>query len=322
MDEKAKRRRQKCDQKAYSNAPTIECRCGCGELIKNRNEYGRNREYVNGHNNRKYEDPKQCKLEWTYRNRESMQKYKIKRQRKRRAKLIRSRGGKCQKCAYKYNGKNAVAFHFHHKNPQTKEFALSSLGMDKSMGNILEELKKCDLLCANCHSIKHGGVKGEKCIDCSGTGSFYNNYIHGEIVSFTDYINIHHNYAAIENHFGKNVWVHRKGATSAKEGQLGIIPGSQGTSSYIVKGKGNPESFMSCSHGAGRKMSRTKAQKELSFEEEIIKLNEKGVIHSIRNKKDLDEASGAYKDIDVVMEEQQDLVDIVVKLEPLAVIKG
>lgn len=140
---------------------------------------------------------------------------------------------------------------------------------------------------------------------------------------FTDgIINIAHNYASLENHFGKNVWVHRKGATLAREGMIGIIPGSQGTKSYIVKGKGNKDSFESCSHGAGRKMSRTQAQKELSLEEEKKKLDEQGIIHGIRNVKDLDEASGAYKDIDVVMENQKDLVDILVELQPLAVIKG
>lgn len=135
-------------------------------------------------------------------------------------------------------------------------------------------------------------------------------------------INIHHNYAALENHFGNNVWIHRKGATSAKLGELGIIPGSQGTASYITKGKGNIDSFMSCSHGAGRKMSRTKAQGELNLETEIKKLDDLGIVHGIRTKKDLDEAAGAYKNIDIVMEEQKDLVDIVVKLEPLAVIKA
>lgn len=140
--------------------------------------------------------------------------------------------------------------------------------------------------------------------------------------TFEDPINIHHNYAKWENHFGKNVIVHRKGATSAYEGELGIIPGSQGTSSYIVKGKGNPESFRSCSHGAGRRMGRKQAQRELNYEEEIKKLEERGILHSIRYKEDLDEASGAYKDISVVMEEQKDLVDIVVRLEPLGVIKG
>jgi tRNA-splicing ligase RtcB len=140
--------------------------------------------------------------------------------------------------------------------------------------------------------------------------------------AFEKEINIHHNYASIENHFGKNVWVHRKGATSAKEGELGIIPGSQGTSSYIVKGKGNRESFMSCSHGAGRRMSRKKARNELKLEDEQKLLDDQNILHAVRNKCNLDEAPSAYKDIDVVMEEQKDLVDIVVKLKPLAVVKG
>jgi len=141
-------------------------------------------------------------------------------------------------------------------------------------------------------------------------------------VTFGDAINIHHNYAAMENHFGHNVLVHRKGATSAREGEMGIIPGSQGTASYIVRGKGNPDSFMSCSHGAGRKMGRQAAIRNLNLEEEKKVLEEKGILHALRGKKDLEEAAGAYKDIDVVMDEQQDLVDIVVRLEPMAVIKG
>ena len=141
-------------------------------------------------------------------------------------------------------------------------------------------------------------------------------------VIFDEIINIHHNYATIENHFGSNVVIHRKGATSARKGQLGIIPGSQGTKSYIVKGLGNPESFNSCSHGAGRTMSRTKAKNTLNLEEEIKKMNDKGILHSIRGKNQLDEASSAYKNIDVVMENQKDLVEIVVELTPLGVIKG
>lgn len=141
-------------------------------------------------------------------------------------------------------------------------------------------------------------------------------------VKFEEPINIHHNYAAFENHFGENVMVHRKGATSAKKGQKGIIPGSQGTCSYIVEGLGNPESFNSCSHGAGRKMGRKDAIRRLNFEGEKKSLDDKGIVHSIRNVKDLDEAPGSYKDIEVVMENQKDLVKILVKLEPLGVIKG
>ena len=141
-------------------------------------------------------------------------------------------------------------------------------------------------------------------------------------VTFYAPINVHHNYARMENHFGSNVMVHRKGATSARKGELGLIPGSQGTASYVVRGLGNPESFESCSHGAGRKMGRKQACRELSLAGEIKRLDDMGVIHGIRVEKDLDEAAGAYKDIDVVMANQTDLVEIVTKLRPLAVIKG
>lgn len=141
-------------------------------------------------------------------------------------------------------------------------------------------------------------------------------------VTFGDMINIAHNYAAWENHFGKDVLVHRKGATSAREGQMGIIPGSQGTRSYIVRGKGNPESFMSCSHGAGRVMSRSQAVKTLDLKAEVEKLDSQGILHAIRGQKDLEEAASAYKDIDEVMKLQEDLVDIVYELHPVAVVKG
>ncbi len=143
-----------------------------------------------------------------------------------------------------------------------------------------------------------------------------------ERVRVSGIINIAHNYARMENHYGRNVLIHRKGATSARKNEIGIIPGSQGTSSYIVRGKGNTQSFTSCSHGAGRRMGRKTAERSLNLEEEQKRLNDKGILHAIRGVKDLDEAAGAYKDINVVMAEQQDLVEIVVKLEPLAVVKG
>lgn len=141
-------------------------------------------------------------------------------------------------------------------------------------------------------------------------------------VEYAPVINIAHNYAAFEEHFGENLIIHRKGATSAKAGETGVIPGSQGTKSYIVEGLGNPESFMSCSHGAGRLMSRTAAIRDLNLAEEKRKLDEQGIIHSIRGKSDLEEAASAYKDISQVMEFQSDLVKITVELSPLAVIKG
>ncbi len=141
-------------------------------------------------------------------------------------------------------------------------------------------------------------------------------------VEFAPLINIAHNYAAQEVHFGENVIVHRKGATRARIGELGIIPGSQGSKSYIVTGKGNPESFNSCSHGAGRIMGRKQAQRTLDLETEKKRLDDLGVIHGLRAVRDLDEAASAYKDISTVMENQQDLVDITVELRPLAVMKG
>jgi len=133
-------------------------------------------------------------------------------------------------------------------------------------------------------------------------------------------INIAHNYASLENHFGKNVLVHRKGATLAREGIVGIIPGSMGTKSYIVEGLGNKESFESCSHGAGRKMGRGEAIRTLNLADEQAKME--GILGQPRNAEDLQEAPGAYKSIDTVMENQKDLVKILVELTPLANIKG
>lgn len=135
-------------------------------------------------------------------------------------------------------------------------------------------------------------------------------------------INIAHNYAAMENHFGENVMVHRKGATRARDGEVGIIPGSQGSKSYIVRGRGCRESFQSCSHGAGRRMGRKEATRVLSLEEEVARLDALGVVHGMRNVKDLDEAPGAYKDIESVMAQQTELVEIVMELTPIAVVKG
>ncbi len=139
---------------------------------------------------------------------------------------------------------------------------------------------------------------------------------------FDPTIDIAHNYAAFEHHFGDDCIVHRKGAVRARAGEIGIIPGSQGTSSYIVEGLGNEDSFMSSSHGAGRLMSRMQAIKTLNLEEEIKKLDDKGIVHGIRNQKDLDEASSAYKDIDQVIALEADLVKVKTKLEPIAVIKA
>ena len=146
--------------------------------------------------------------------------------------------------------------------------------------------------------------------------------IFGAAFSCEEPINIAHNYAAAESHFGLELIIHRKGATLASKGLKGIIPGSQGTTSYIVEGKGNADSFESCSHGAGRVMGRKQAIRTLDLEEEMRRLNKKGIIHSIRSKGDLDEAPSAYKNIHQVISLQSDLVTILETLSPLAVIKG
>ena len=141
-------------------------------------------------------------------------------------------------------------------------------------------------------------------------------------IEFEPMINIAHNYASQEHHFGKDVFVHRKGATLAREGVTGIIPGSQGTASYIVEGLGNPDSFCSCSHGAGRLLSRSAAIRTLNMAEEVAKLEAKGIVHGIRNQDDMQEASGAYKDIEEVIANELDLVRVKTRLLPVAVIKG
>ena len=141
-------------------------------------------------------------------------------------------------------------------------------------------------------------------------------------IEFEPMINIAHNYATWEHHFNKNVIVHRKGATLAREGVIGIIPGSQGTASYIVEGLGNPDSFCSCSHGAGRTMSRTAAIRDLNMQEEVERLEALGIVHAIRSQNDMQEASGAYKDIEEVIANEADLVKVKTRLLPVAVIKG
>lgn len=148
--------------------------------------------------------------------------------------------------------------------------------------------------------------------------------------NFVRTIDIHHNYAAFEEHFGEKVCVHRKGATSAKLDEIGIIPGSMGTASYIVRGLGNPDSFMSCSHGAGRRMSRIAASTTLTVEECDKAMD--GIVcerwhkykgfGKAKGRLDLSEAPQAYKDIEDVIASEQDLVEPLVRLVPLASLKG
>ncbi len=141
--------------------------------------------------------------------------------------------------------------------------------------------------------------------------------------AYSDEINCHHNYASLENHYGRNVWVHRKGAVSARDGEAGIIPGSMGSYSYIVRGKGNPESFMSSSHGAGRLYSRTAAMEKFPVDMVINDLKAHSVVLGKHKKADAAEESRfAYKDIDSVMENQRDLTEPIKRLFTVGVVKG
>ena len=137
--------------------------------------------------------------------------------------------------------------------------------------------------------------------------------------AYLEAVNCHHNYVAWEKHYGKNVLVTRKGAVRARVGDLGIIPGSMGTRSYIVRGRGNPESFHSCSHGAGRVMTRTEAKRRFTVEDHA-----KATAH-VECRKDaevIDETPAAYKSIDAVMEAQRDLVDVLYTLRQIVCVKG
>jgi tRNA-splicing ligase RtcB (3'-phosphate/5'-hydroxy nucleic acid ligase) len=132
-------------------------------------------------------------------------------------------------------------------------------------------------------------------------------------------VNCHHNYVSEETHFGEKVFVTRKGAIRADKGMYGIIPGSMGAKSFIIKGLGNPQSFNSCSHGAGRKMSRTAAKKKFSREDLMAQTA------GVECRKDsgvIDEIPGAYKDIDEVMRNQSDLVEVVAQLKQVVCVKG
>lgn len=218
-----------------------------------------------------------------------------------------------------YYNKLAVELNKKWHSKVLKEWELAFLPLDSEEGqDYLREMNYCiDFAFAN-RKVMMDKVKdifnNTKLKDKNGKSCYG--------VDFEPMINIPHNYAQIENHFEENVMVHRKGATQAYLTQKGIIPGSQGTKSYIVQGRGNQESFESCSHGAGRKISRKKAIETLDLNTEIKKLDEQGIIHNIKNKKQLDEAMSCYKDINEVIKNQKDLIEVLIELTPLGVIKG
>ncbi len=147
--------KQRYFERAYAKADLVECACGCRKKIKSTDNYARPVSYVNGHNGRKYDDPTQYKREWNHRNRPQRMEYKKLYHRKRKVKLVQLKGGKCEDCKVEYNGKNACIFHFHHRDQSQKEFALGNQVVNKSWQRLIDELAKCDMLCANCHEMRH-----------------------------------------------------------------------------------------------------------------------------------------------------------------------
>lgn len=150
MDEKNKIRKQRYFEKTYREAKDVPCACGCGTIIKNKDRYGRDKKYENGHNGRKYADPKQYKKEYHA---------KIKRQKAETKEwLIKELGGKCCICEYEFDGRNHAAFDFHHRDSDEKDFNISKVATNKqAKEKILKEAKKCDLICAVCHRLTHSG---------------------------------------------------------------------------------------------------------------------------------------------------------------------
>ncbi len=143
--------------------------------------------------------------------------------------------------------------------------------------------------------------------------------IHKPFTTDQQAVNCHHNYVQKETHFGCEVFITRKGAVSAQTGQLGIIPGSMGAQSYIVRGKGNPDSFCSCSHGAGRVMSRTAARKQFTVDDQV---RATAGVECRKDAEVIDEIPMAYKDIDAVMAAQAGLVEVVYRLRQVVCVKG
>ena len=157
--EKARISSEKCRKRLHDQAPMIKCKCGCGEEIKSIDAYGRSKTFVNGHSNRKYDDPNEYKRvyerkiyadpEWRAKKRE----WKVQARRQRKVDLIKLKGGKCNQCGIAYNGKNAAIYQLHHRDPSAKE---SRVFFDIAWKRTLKEADKCDLVCANCHFLIHG----------------------------------------------------------------------------------------------------------------------------------------------------------------------
>lgn len=144
-------------EKKLREAPYIKCACGCGTVIKAVDNYARPHRYLSGHSTpTKYADPTQYKREWNHRNRKARFKYKTNRAHQHKAALVVAAGGKCVVCGFKYDGTNAAVFDFHHRKPKMKEFSLNMASFYRhNKANIVKEVRKCDLLCSNCHRLTY-----------------------------------------------------------------------------------------------------------------------------------------------------------------------
>jgi len=148
--------KQRYFDQVYKEASMVPCACGCGQLVKSKDHYGRDRSFINGHNGRKYDNPTQYKREWSHRDRSARQIYKMNRIHKIKSDLILSAGGRCCLCGLPFDGECTSIFDFHHTNPDDKCFNLNNASINKyNLEEIAEEAAKCELLCAVCHRLVH-----------------------------------------------------------------------------------------------------------------------------------------------------------------------
>lgn len=216
------------------------------------------------------------------------------------------------------DGYNKIGMYFIEKAKKEMErWHIDKYLVDKDLSYLVENTEIFDDYIEAVQWAQDFALENRKSMMQSTLAALSRHTKHFEITEMA--VNCHHNYIAKENHFGSNVWITRKGAVRARAGDLGIIPGSMGTGSFIVTGLGNKHSFCSCSHGAGRVMSRGQAKKEISIEQHA------NAMHGIEARLDsdvLDESPAAYKDIGAVMEAQTDLVEILFKLKQVLNVKG
>src|ERR1035437_7983472 len=155
--------KQRYFDRVYAEAPLVECACGCGGQLKSKDRYGRDQQYINGHNGRKYEDPKEYKRAWRHRHRPEMYQHKKQFYQRRKAKLVQMLGGKCSRCDHTYNGRNSASFDFHHRDPSQKEMGFGAGWItNRSWDVVVAEVEKCDLVCRRCHQLIHHPVSSSQ----------------------------------------------------------------------------------------------------------------------------------------------------------------